>query len=339
MKSKKIQLICELCGKPFKVFPSALKYANKRFCSNACKNKMKSIEGHTKNVCPVCKKPFSVLKCRAEIRTHCSYACANKARTLGSYDLTFLDYDTPFRSWFLGWIMADGWLAKRGLLGLTIIDKEIIDIIVDLTHYKNAVSELQERKTKILGNICTAKHTYHIQFRQDIQEKMIKLGFTPGAKTGKEFIPEGVSDHTFSHFLRGMFEGDGSFYVNKLKQLQFRLFCSRRKFLEDTLTRMKSIIDIRGGSIHTGPPGVDTLSFGHADSIRIAKFMYKDSENMRLTRKYNKYVQARDTALGWYLQGGTCGVTICDRKPVAKNLCSMHYLKAKHANNYLWATP
>lgn len=337
MKSRKIQLTCALCGETFKVFPSALTYANKRFCSNTCKNKMKSIEGHTDNICPVCNKPFKVMQCKAEARTHCSYACANKARTLGAYDLTFLNSDTPFRSWFLGWIMADGWLTQHGLLGLALIDKEIIDIMVSRTGYKNKVVKFQERKTKILGNTCTAKVTYQIQFRQAAMEKLTKLGFTPGAKTGKEFIPEGVSDKTFFHFLRGMFEGDGNFYVDDHKRLKFRLFCSSRQFLEDLLSRMEGLMDIRGGSIHVGPTGVYTLCFGHADSVRIAKAMYKDSDNMRLTRKYDKYAQAKDTKLNWTLQKSTCSHILCDRTPLAKNLCNMHYLRAANSKTlYQW---
>ena len=125
------------------------------------------------------------------------------------YDLNFLNEDTPFRSWFLGLFVTDGHLSNKKEVMFGFTDKQLIDNLVLHTNYVNNVSVLVR-----CGDHPKWKDSYLIRFSSPIANKLISFGFSRGKKSGKTFVPMCVSDNTFSHFLRGVVEGDGCFRVD-----------------------------------------------------------------------------------------------------------------------------
>jgi len=271
-----------------------------------------------------------VLKSKYNERVYCSRSCINKGRELGAYDLSFLNKDAPFRSWFLGWIMADGHVSKRNSVALGITDKEIIDIMKEKTKYKNKISVTQSGPMKNTKYI--AKAAYHIQFRQDAVNRLVKLGFSPGKKSGKEFIPSCVSNKTFSHFLRGVVEGDGCISRSeKDGYLTLSIASASKKFLNNVLKELQRCNLAYGGCIST-TSSIYQLGFGHGDALRICNYIYKDSTGMRLTRKYDKYMSAKGKELKCHIQPSHCTIPGCEHKCLAKNLCTMHYRAQRYTN-------
>lgn len=98
-----------------------------------------------------------------------------------------------------------------------------------------------------------------------------------------------------SHFLRGLFDGDGCITISdcgkKYKQIAIYFSSSSNQdwsYLMDILDlidvryKLRNISDVRGGS--------SQLCVTDSKSIyNICEFMYKDSVGIRLERKYNKY--------------------------------------------------
>lgn len=101
-----------------------------------------------------------------------------------------------------------------------------------------------------------------------------------------------VPDKFFADFLRGLFDGDGSFYLFKDKRWQnsfgFRMsFASASKtflvWLKTSLTRLYQV----KGFIKIGK-GVFILEYVKGDTRKLFKHMYYSSKTLYFSRKYAK---------------------------------------------------
>jgi hypothetical protein len=257
---------------------------------------MFSARGRVDKECPQCHTMFSALKNQHDKRHYCSYACANAARTPDSYDLSKFAVNTPFMNWFLGWMMTDGSVSMQKRTSLSIVDREVIDIMATYINYK---PQIYSYIPKSLGGY-NIKRVYNLRLKHDITDKLVSLGFSCGIKTGHEFIPECVTDDLFSHFMRGAIEGDGNLYLSNGKYIRFsaRLFCMNYDFLKAVLARLQRINVVKHGHINkkktNGKLGyIYTLGFSTRDALPLCNYMYQDSDNLRLTRKYKTYLAAK----------------------------------------------
>lgn len=107
-------------------------------------------------------------------------------------------------------------------------------------------------------------------------------------------------DDNKSHFLRGIFDGDGCFTISKSgqKYKQSAIYFSSSvnqnwAFLCDILDEISVSYKIRKVKDRLGESSqlyvIDSLSI-----YNLCEFMYVNSENMRLERKYNKYGEFLD---------------------------------------------
>lgn len=133
---------------------------------------------------------------------------------------------------------------------------------------------------------------------------MQSLGF-PIKKTGFEFIPLNI-DNTFGHFLRGLSDGDGCFYLlNGIKRkdgtnkqyFQWELTCVSKEFLEKILELITKhigpnsiVVNQRQG---TKIPVFRLRCNKHNETIKLAELMYNDN-SIKLDRKYNIYQNAKN---------------------------------------------
>ena len=95
-------------------------------------------------------------------------------------------------------------------------------------------------------------------------KQMQAFGFTPGSKTGKEFVPTFISDDKFNHFIRGIFDTDGSFTVDTRNKplLLSNIVSANKTFLENIHDRLKRLNVVRGGSLFPAN-GVFYINFSH----------------------------------------------------------------------------
>ena len=100
-----------------------------------------------------------------------------------------------------------------------------------------------------------------------------------------------------SHFLRGLFDGDGCITISNsgIKYKQTAIYFSSSlyqdwTFLENILKEVNVDYSIREMNDKLGSSS--QLCIHKSESIKnICEFMYDDSENIRLERKYLKYVE------------------------------------------------
>jgi hypothetical protein len=181
--------------------------------------------------------------------------------------------------------LADGCFAKYNVVIFSSSDKQLMDDLVAMTEYKNCISK------SIRKNRPKSKPMYTIGYSGPIVKKFLELGFSPGYKTDKLFIPSEVSDQTFRHFLRGFIDGDGCFSTNTANKgnntyLELNICSLCYPFLAEIHNRLLTMEKVSHGKIKKGRR-VYHLRFGHYDAISVGNFVYYNS-TIKLDRKYLK---------------------------------------------------
>jgi hypothetical protein len=111
--------------------------------------------------------------------------------------------DTKEKVYFLGWIVADGNISITNnqyclKLHIGIDDKELID--------KFLLAIQSTNKTKIKEGTHTS---YYVSLTSvHMCKTLMNLGVVPG-KSGREVFPKQIPKPLYSHFIRGVFDGDG----------------------------------------------------------------------------------------------------------------------------------
>lgn len=182
----------------------------------------------------------------------------------------------------LGLWWADGCIYRGKMFDITLHtkDKYILNKIAEDMQYEGLTRDFVDRQACRLNFSCVTMYN-------DIRA----LGGTE-RKSLTAIFPEGIPDQFLSDFIRGYFDGDGSVWFVKGGRINSE-FCSGSKpFLEKLLDILHEKTDVVGGSIHLCNASYYELTFGKKDSLKLAKFMYKNvkSDNdFYLLRKKQKF--------------------------------------------------
>lgn len=184
-------------------------------------------------------------------------------------------------AYILGFTMADGCIHNNRLCyGVSIKDIEILEFIRDkICPGKKLTGYIGKRN----DTLCPTS-TLKIGSKQ-ICNKLVDFGIIP-RKTGKEILPD-MPDEYFRHYLRGLFDGDGSISIVNKKNLQLSFsLCSANK---DFLLSIKDKIGT--GYIHNhGDNCYKYFIHKQEDIYKIYTLLYYES-NFSLLRKKNKFLQ------------------------------------------------
>jgi len=212
-----------------------------------------------------------------------------------SYNENYFEkIDSEEKAYFLGWIMADGYISstygKNGSL-----KQHKLRIVL-----KSADRELLEKFNKALnGNLPITdfiQKTFGGEYpasRIDVNctklcKDLIRLGVIPG-KSNNESMPK-LAKKLTRHFLRGLFDGDGSLSISQEKHWTWahytqagseKILLQIKKFYENQGVVFPNVFMIESKGINV------LLCNKTEDVIKIIELMYKDS-NFYLTRKKDK---------------------------------------------------
>lgn len=130
------------------------------------------------------------------------------------YTNEFEFIDTPEKAYVLGFFYSDGWISAQQA-GISIIDSdksvlEKINSIFPFLHFRN-----KEKNKNIATILCNYK-----KFREDIEKNGCLRKKSSLNKDNLKF-PK-ISKDLYRHFIRGIFDGDGSIFYVKRKGRVFR---------------------------------------------------------------------------------------------------------------------
>lgn len=209
--------------------------------------------------------------------------------------------DTEDKAYWLGFILADGYLSPINKhetspkLGISIIDKEHLD------KFKSNINTNYPIHTYEVTSGYKVGSTYHRIIIKDNQivNDLIKNGIEYN-KTGKVKYPIVMKNHRFERdFLRGYFDGNGNIrgsyksFKNGAERIYYKIgFNGTYEFL----SYIKENIFHNIGNRELGQRHPDRNNNNYDFEINKIKdihtvldYMYQDA-TVYLNRKYNKYI-------------------------------------------------
>jgi hypothetical protein len=231
--------------------------------------------------CKYCNKAFNKRNVLKKLNSNIAYKPVEKL--------------TDFELYFLGFAIADG-CVNRGKVQFTlnIKDKIQLDFFKNQFNCSNKISVYLSKSHNIYECWAAYKLSY-------FEEDLYHLGLMP-RKTGNEmWLPYMESPH----FVRGFFDGDGTIYTTSAKTKQHRLYyinraeftCSNNLFVENLNRYICKELNIDIRSINKkakNNEGNFFIRFQGKYLLLFCEWLYKDSDGLRLERKYNKYLEIKN---------------------------------------------
>jgi hypothetical protein len=146
-------------------------------------------------------------------------------RIINDHCFTFID--TEQKVYWLGLLLADGWVqSKTGGIG----QKEVgIQLKVEDAYILESLRELFGTDNKIIESskktdVGEWKMARLVVFSDQIAKDIARFGVVPNKSPITKIYPNFIPKPLFRHFIRGIFDGDGSVHLDKVGQLRIKWY-------------------------------------------------------------------------------------------------------------------
>lgn len=208
--------------------------------------------------------------------------------------------DTPNKAYILGFLYADGCnFPKKQTISMSLEehDKEILEKIRLEIGSEKELEFIEQSKRKDKDNDYHYNDCWRLlMFSSHMCKVLNEHGMTPRKSLTLQF-PKHLDKSLLSHFVRGYFDGDGSYSSHYTKRGWFQsliTITSTEDFCKDCLETIREQAGINGGGIydassHNGITKVLSIS-GTNQINKFFEWLYKDAE-LYMKRKYDLYIQ------------------------------------------------
>lgn len=233
----------------------------------------------------------------------------NKTRTFNNH--YFDTITTPNQAYWLGFIYADGWISSHkrnhadtghssnNSCGVSICYEFGIELqrqdeyLLDVFNQEiGGVHKIYQKHKKL--RICNNKNITETDtsvirvYSNPFVEGLISNGIDFN-KTKSDRFPI-VTDELFPDFLRGYIDGDGCIHEMKPGVLAVHITGANKKALQYIRERLLKLYDIHT-SIYTETEMKHRLYCFRKDDVRrLLDIIYYNPDSVKLTRKYNNYI-------------------------------------------------
>ena len=199
----------------------------------------------------------------------------------------FSNINNEYKAYFLGLLQSDGWLHHKSenskQIGLSLFedDKYMVEFFKKELDTTNKIV----KRTYGDGNI---KDTYQLIVDSPILYNDLEKYYISD-KFDKQFMPASLGDNLLNHYIRGLFDGDGTVCITpKTKNIHIGFLGSRQ-----SMSQLSFYLSYKLGIYQTQPRKSDsqsnielyTLRYAEKqDTEKIYKFLYQNA-NLYLTRK------------------------------------------------------
>lgn len=230
-------------------------------------------------VCKKCGKSFSSPSRNTIYCEDCRWKYQPKERK-SKYSCNFFEGDIEGYSYFMGFICGDGYVhPKNGQVSWYSTDKQIVDDLTLRLGYSRTPhlnKKATERTKECYGNILYVENAKYFTDRGLCYDKA-DLSF------------DNMKNVEIRHFLRGLFDSDGSLILRKGKYendiISTIQFLGQRRLLE-------SLSFVLGNKVYE-QRGVCAIRIGGRKAYDILHFMY-DGSSIHLNRKYERFIKIKD---------------------------------------------
>lgn len=192
-------------------------------------------------------------------------------------------------AYIIGLIASDGYLAKQtNRIGIVSKDLEIIDI------FRNVLIINNKMMIKARGGEKEKKYMYLEWKDKNFYNFLLAIGLTPAKSKTIQRVD--IPDKFFKDFLRGFFDGDGTFWTAWDRRwpnsfvFHIALYSGSRVFMEWMRQKLTTLYGVKG-YIKRGA-GVFEVRYAKGDSRKLFETMYYQKDLLFLSRKYLKIKEA-----------------------------------------------
>ena len=187
-----------------------------------------------------------------------------------------------FKTWshnmayMLGFWFADGCIYRDKMFDITVSnkDKYILKQFAKELGYEGNLQDYVDRQACRLNFSCVVIYNDIVALGgKECKSKDITFPIIP-----TQYLPD---------FIRGYFDGDGCAMRIKAGRLNTAFTCASKSFIDTLWEILKQEAGVEGGSYD---PSSYSLRFGNKDSIKIGEYMYKNSPELFLKRKHDKFI-------------------------------------------------
>lgn len=243
----------------------------------------KEILAHLKqglSVTNICKK------CRINHNTYAKILhLPNKKKASNSINEDVVTLSNPQICYTIGFFIADGHMDKKTLY-LSQCDANILHKIQKVLGHKGLLKKVSGNAIK---NVCYALHINSPRLRSILEEHNV-------ASNKKLSAPYIECNNYDTHFMRGLFDGDGNLYYNytsgKLKERRVSISTGSPYVMEGVVKFMQKY-KFEPTVVKTKVVNVNYEIFIDKidEIIRFLELLYKDSNNLFLSRKYISFIK------------------------------------------------
>ena len=238
------------------------------------------------------------LKLGLNKKTVLKYIPKNIKRSVKDYDLGFErnhnffeDIKSEEQAYFLGLITADGSISKTGALslGLKHSDRYLIEKFRDLLSPNAKISFIS--RTKIYkGNPVISETSYIAITCKQYLKDLAVYDIVPNKTYCNINIPN-LNPNLMNHYIRGLFDGDGSVYMKgKYKNLLCITFVGGKILLEQVAEYLKITLNLKA-SLKIRARKTNCFDFNlniQEDIHKFKDYIYKNA-TIFLKRKHAKF--------------------------------------------------
>jgi len=194
--------------------------------------------------------------------------------------------DTEDKAYFLGLLMADGQNLKDGFsIALEETDKYILEKFIHYINYGGVLYYKNRQAEK-------RKNMYILQIKSMILSKSLSNYNVIPNKTHFTCLPD-ISKEFYSHFIRGVFDGDGCIYIDKEKTMHFSI-TGNVKLLEkiqEILIKECNLSKTKFNDKANTKENIKALRYGGNNQVKkIYTYLYKNCKDLYLIRKKEKFI-------------------------------------------------
>lgn len=198
----------------------------------------------------------------------------------------FFNRMSPELAYILGLWITDGCAYDRGSYSIGLKDKEVVEWVSETIGYKNKIWEITEKRNN--------SKRYFIQFtNQDVKKVFDKYKVVPN-KSLKTEVPE-IPKEYMSHFVRGVFEGDGHIgkhgysYTVSIVGASEKFISSIKEIIEQEIGGSRTVkYDKRGNGLFL------YNVYGKESINKLGEWLYPEG-TFGMIRKKNKFLDLMES--------------------------------------------
>lgn len=197
----------------------------------------------------------------------------------------FTQINTKDKAYFLGLLVSDGYGNSNGFqINLQVGDIDILKTFTNYISYNGPINIAKDNRKESYKDMARL-----IVCCQKIGNDLIQYGITKG-KSYNAFFPD-IPEEFHSHFIRGVFDGDGSIFVRKTLNSGGFSICGNNLLVEEIRKILINKCDIHIATCKQRNERSGFTIFAvtkKATILKIRDYLYNDCGDTFIKRKHSK---------------------------------------------------